>query len=76
LIAGYVPLVIHRPGDTGPISQALEDGETFRIERPRASIVTLQFDDIGQVTERTGDGLVLAQFSPQHQALFEQRTRF
>jgi len=38
-------------------------------------MVTLQFDDIGQVAERTSNSLRVVQFSPQHQAFFEQGAR-
>ncbi len=36
-------------------------------------MVTLQFDDTCQVTERTSDSLLVIQFSPLHQAFLEQR---
>jgi hypothetical protein len=35
----------------------------------------LQFDNVRQVTEGTSDSLLIAQFSPQRQTFFGQRTR-
>src|SRR5580700_11113541 len=53
LIPFEIPLRVQQTRDAGMISQTLEDGETLRVQGQCASVVALQFDDNGQVTERT-----------------------
>jgi len=75
LFAGNVALVVQGPGDAGLIANSAEDGKAIDVEAPGAIVVSLQLEDIGQVTKSLRHRLLVSQLFPKRQAFFEESLR-